>query len=189
MSYLSKIILIQMILSGALSLNAQTENSNALKNGDMAPIFYLPALDGTKFFLRDYVGKPRELKALPRRSLVISFFASWCAPCRKEIPELQNFRKKYPGDDYKIILINTGEKEEVVQKNVNEQGYWLPVLLDQYGVVAKKYCPADKSGAIMLPTLVIIGKDGIVTYIRTGYEEGDSGQIENVIRQFFQMTK
>ncbi|NUM81395.1 TlpA family protein disulfide reductase [bacterium] len=171
-------------------IHAQNEtNDRPIKEGDTAPTFYLPALNGDKFFLRDYVGTPREFKPLPRRGLAISFFASWCAPCRKEIPELQNFRKKYPGDDYEIILINTGEKEEVVQKNVDEQGYWLPVLLDQYGVVAKKYCPADKSGAIMLPTLVIIGKDGIVSYIRTGYEEGNSDQIENVIRQFFQMTK
>lgn len=164
------------------SLQAQDSAVATLKNGDAAPTFYLPTLNGDKFFLRDFVGTPREFKQTPRRHLVLSFFASWCAPCRKEIPELQALRKKYPGDEYEMVLINTGEKVETVQKIVKEQNYWLPVLLDPYGVVAKKYCPVDQSGAIMLPTLVIVGKDGIIHYIRTGYEEGDIGLVEQILK-------
>lgn len=161
---------------------SQEKKITPIQKGDSAPSFYLPTLDGDKFFLRDYVGIQRELKPLPRRVLIISFFASWCAPCRKEIPELQKLRQQYPGKEYEIILINTGEKEEFVKKITSDQGYWLPILLDHYGVVAKKYCPSDSTGAIILPTLVIIGEDGIIQYVRTGYEDGDDEPIKNIIK-------
>jgi len=138
-----------------------------LKPGDPAPVFVAKAHDDSEFYLRDYCGEPRGKRCRQERNvLVLSFFATWCKPCRAEMPVLQELASKYRGEGVLFYLVNQGQPRDTVSNFIFDQVVTLPVLLDQYEVTAKKY------GVRELPTLVVIGKDGKLAEYHSGYAEG-----------------
>jgi len=181
--------LLMSILLTTSVLSTRTEAQNAfsptLKTGDKAPTFFLRTLDGEKFFLRDYAGEPRDYSNAPRRHVLLSFFASWCGPCKKEIPELEAILPKYLSDTFKAFLVNVGDNEDVVKKLITDGGYRTPVITDLHGVVAKKYCPTE-GDLVTLPTVVIIDKDGTIVFIKSGYQEGDVPVLEKHLKTLLQ---
>lgn len=156
-----------------------------LNIGDAAPSFFRRTLAGGKFFLSDYCGEPRKATATGRKNVVISFFASWCKPCKKEIPELEEVAKRMNSTETAFFLINVGEDAKTVEAYLQENPTTLPVILDQEGVAAAKYCPTEIGDAnrYFLPTLAIINKKGVIEHIKTGYEEGDISVVESVLKK------
>ncbi|MBN8707141.1 MAG: TlpA family protein disulfide reductase [Bacteroidetes bacterium] len=152
-----------------------------LKEGDFAPTFALKNVGGEWFYLRDFAGTPRQLMSMPRKPVVISFFASWCKPCRREIPELQKLIDKLPADSIQAFLINVADDAEKAVNFVAEFKTTMPVLLDKYGAVAEKYCPQEAEGQLFLPTLVVVDRDGKVALSKVGYRDGDMDKIELVL--------
>ncbi|WP_026907533.1 TlpA family protein disulfide reductase [Paucisalibacillus globulus] len=93
-----------------------------IKEGDQAPDFELPLLDGEMVKLSDLKGE----------KVLINFWASWCGPCKKEMPELEQLYKEY-GDEINIIAINATDSErneQVVRDFIDENGYTFPIALD-----------------------------------------------------------
>ena len=132
--------------------------------GDTAPGIFLKDLNNNVFFLSDYCGTPRQpWKKFERNTVVISFFSTYCVPCLKEIPELQQIAKKYP--DTKFFLVNLKEEKSKIEPYVSKYNITLPILLDKYGVIAKKY------GVDALPKLFVINKKGKIIYIQNGYDK------------------
>ncbi len=135
--------------------------------GEPAPIFMAKTHDGRDFYLRDYCGQPRGQRNRQERNiLVLSFFASWCKPCKAEMPMLQELASKYREDGILFYLVNKGESQDTVSNFLFEQVVNLPVLMDQYEVLAKKFQVRE------LPTLAVITKEGILAECHTGYAEG-----------------
>ncbi len=161
------------------SLIAQNGDT-VLTAGMDAPKFFLKDMNNAEFYSSDYYGQPRKSLNAPkdRFDMVISFFATWCVPCRKEIPELERLQKKYPA--IKFFLIDVGEEKEVVEKHLKTTPISLPILLDRYGKTAEKF-KVQKPGTSMavLPTLVMISRDGKVHFYKKGYEDGDETKMEN----------
>lgn len=155
-----------------------------LKIGQKAPNFFLKTLEGKDFYLRDYCGEPRQINKTPRRYVLISFFASWCKPCRKEIPELEKIVEKYACDSLVVFLINAGDDEEKIYGFLKEIPTRIPVIMDIYGTAANKYCPKEEGDRIVLPTLTLIGKDGTLLYVHSGYR-GDLKELEEKLDQIF----
>lgn len=123
-----------------------------VKEGSVAPDFELANLSGETVRLSDYAGRP----------VVLNFWATWCAPCRVEMPELQRAHEEF-GDDGPILLtINQEEPADRVREFFNDISLTLPALLDPKGRVGLTY------GAVFLPTTVIIDPDGIVLTIHRG---------------------
>ena len=154
--------------------------SNPTIEKEVAPTFYLPTLEGKNFFLS------KSLKE--GNPIVFSFFATWCAPCRKEMPKLDSLAQVFK--DIKFYLINvsglTGKDKEdtdKVKKMLISLDVSLPVLMDNYAITAKKY------GALTLPTTVVINPEGIIIYKHTGYEAGDEKKLSTVLEQFPQSKK
>ena len=82
---------------------------------EKAPTFYLKTIDGKDFYLRDFCGKLRQpWKNKTQHVLVISFFATWCLPCMKEIPELERIADKYKDENVKVLLVDVKEKKELI---------------------------------------------------------------------------
>ena len=140
-----------------------------------APTFYLPTLEGKNFFLS------KSLKE--GNPIVISFFATWCAPCRKEMPKLDSLSQVFK--DVSFYLVNVSglsgkEKEETekVKKMLLSLNVDLPVLMDKYAVTAEKY------DALILPTTVVINPEGLIIYKHTGYEKGDEKELSIILEQF-----
>ena len=112
---------------------AQSPPDTLLSVGAKAPKFYLKYLDGGEFYSSDFFGEPRNtpLSKKEREPIVLSFFATWCGPCRKEIPELEKIQKSYPG--VRFFLVDVGEKPDEVRAYLEEYSYQFPVLMDRYG--------------------------------------------------------
>lgn len=166
--------IILLILFFSQGIHAGTNKVDSLAVGSKAPVFTLPDLDNDYVFLRDFCGEKlrKPWKNKTKYAVVISFFATWCVPCQKEIPHLMKIREKFKGSPVKFYLINVGEKFEKVSPFVKKNGYTIPVLLDQYQVTKEKY------GAHTLPRLVVLDKSGIVRHYKKGFKNADSFESE-----------
>lgn len=130
--------------------NVEQESSSV---GKKAPDFTLEGLKkGTSFHLADYVGKV----------VMIGFWASWCPPCRQEMPILQEVYDRYKEKGLVFIAVNVGEDKSTAQRFVAGGGYTFPVALDPKGKVEKLY---DVPG---LPTLILIDRQGRVQKVHAG---------------------
>jgi len=142
-------------------LSAQTNIDEKLSVGDPSPTFFLRDINGDDFFLSDYVGEPRNqyTNQTRKKVVILSFFATWCVPCREELPELQSISGNYPTDSLLTVLIDVHEKTDEVINYVKSLDVQLPVLLDRYGKVSEKY------KIVSLPTLFLIDNEGIIRFI------------------------
>ena len=146
-----------------------------LKVGDEAPTFFVRDLKEKNFFLSD------TLKL--EKPTVLSFFATWCIPCRAEMPELDTLSQSYK--DINFYLVNVSgltqgkakmkEDPKLVKMMVDKLGVSLQVLMDKYGKVAEKY--EVKS----LPRLVVLNQKSKVHYIHDGYEPGDENKLKEAL--------
>ncbi len=96
--------------------------------GFLAPDFVLPTLEGERVALSDFRGKP----------VLLNFWATWCPPCRKEIPDLQKFHEQY-GDRIVLLGINYGEAPDDVRAFLERYGVTYLNLLDREGTVLVRY--------------------------------------------------
>ncbi|MBO8155117.1 MAG: TlpA family protein disulfide reductase [Bacillaceae bacterium] len=130
----------------------QDELPEGIKTGDAAPDFTLESLAGEEVSLSDFRGK----------KVFLNFWASWCPPCRAEMPEMQEFHEKY-GDEVVIIAVNaTGTERslDVVKEYVEKNNYTFTILLDKDLKVNATY------QALSLPTTYYINSEGIIQFPR-----------------------
>jgi len=159
MNKIKPIIMLALLLAAASNLAAQDSIQDSVKVGDPAPTFFLPALDGSRFFLSEHIA-PKGNKAV-----ILDFYTTWCKPCQKELPLLDSLVKRYPADSLLFVLVDVGEKKDTVLKYFDSARYKFPVLLDQFNAVGEKY------GVKSFPTLVIIDKQGVVRFIGNGFDQ------------------
>jgi len=146
------------------------ETPSPVKVGDPSPVFSLPDLQNNYVFLRDYSGKKlrKPWKNKTKYVVVMSFFATWCAPCKREISYLQKLKKEYAAHKIKFFLIDVGEEREVLDRFLGENDISLTVLHDRYQQTAGKF------GATSLPRLIVIDKEGTISLIKKGFKDGDT---------------
>ena len=154
-----------------------------LKVGDPAPTFYIRTLEEKNFFMSD------TLKH--NKPIILSFFATWCVPCREEIPVLDSVRQEFP--DMKFYLVdvsglNTNGKAMIedslmVAKMINFLKVNILVLMDIYGKTAEKYAVKE------LPTLVVIDPKGIISYMHSGYKQGDENELISILNGYVNEKK
>ena len=148
---------------------------------ETAPTFFLPTITGENFFASELYGE----KAKQPKVTVMSFSASWCAPCQKEIKALDSLSVKFP--EVGFYLIDYKEKKDIVQKWNNRLKTKIPILLDQYGLVARKFgviSAGDTGGlSVILPQLFVMNETGDIIYSHTGYEDKDAGTLEVLLQK------
>jgi peroxiredoxin len=130
-----------------------------------APGFQLKALDGHTVDLTDYRG----------RNVAITFWASWCGPCRLEMPVLRGFyqRARKQSSDFEILAISLDSEAEDAAKAAAELKMPFLVLHDADGKVSDKY------GVEAIPTLFVVDKKGDLIYTSTGLD----GSLEILLAQ------
>ena len=154
-----------------------------LKVGDEAPTFFVRDLTEQNFFFSDTLktGKPA----------VLSFFATWCVPCRAEMPVLDTLSQNYKNINFYLVDVSglTQGKSKIkedpakVKIMVESLGVTLQVLMDKYGKVAEKY------GVKSLPRLVVIDAKSTVHYIHDGYAPGDEKNLKEVLDKLVDAKK
>lgn len=105
--------------------------------------FTLPGMDG-EVSLADYRGQ----------YVLVNFWATWCPPCRDEMPDLQAYYNSYRDRGFTLLAINEAEDPATVRQFVEGFGFTFPIALDLDGAVMKQY------GTESLPTSYLIGPDG-----------------------------
>lgn len=118
--------------------------------GKTLPKFVLPALDGKTVKIGD-----------PGQFIVLNFWATWCPPCRQEMPELNNFAQKY-GSKVIFYTVNIQESNDKVTEFISQNKYTINVLLDKDGEVAKTF----RVNAI--PTTIVADRQRIIKYRKSG---------------------
>ena len=148
---------------------------------ETAPTFFLPTISGENFFASELYGE----KAKQPKVTVMSFSASWCAPCQREIKALDSLSVKFP--EVGFYLIDYKEKKDIVQKWNNRLKTKIPILLDQYGLVAKKFgvtSAGDTGGlSVILPQLFVMNETGDIIYSHTGYEDKDAETLKVLLQK------
>lgn len=115
---------------------------------------------------RDIRGESIKLSDHLGKVIIVSFWASWCEPCRKELPVLAGVAKRVGPDHMKIIAINFKDENKPFKMVVDIlQDYPITMLRDANGKTARRY------GVRAIPRMVIIGRDGKVAADHTGYGE------------------
>ncbi|GAB4521457.1 MAG: hypothetical protein Fur0018_01980 [Anaerolineales bacterium] len=124
--------------------------------GAPAPDFSLPSLKGETISLSGFRGRP----------VVVNFWASWCGPCRLEMPDIQAQAEKW-GDALVILGVNAGEPRGDAQAFVDELGLTFPILLDADNQAQRAYLVQG------LPTTIVVDAQGIVQARHIGYMSGE----------------
>ncbi len=120
--------------------------------GQPAPHFSLPDVEGQNHQLQDFEGK----------IVLLNFWATWCAPCRLEMPLLEKHSQEIAGGEFVILAINLQESIDQVQEFVDEMGLSMPVLLDLDGKVSQQY------HIIGYPSSILIDRNGTIQAIHIG---------------------
>ncbi|MBP7584098.1 MAG: TlpA family protein disulfide reductase [Spirochaetes bacterium] len=130
------------------------------------------------FALFNTEGKLVTLKSLTKeKPLVLSFFASYCVPCKREIPQLLDLEKKLPGR-FNIMLVNIDrEGKEKALEFLNGISVQRDCLLDIYQQTAKKYIPDLK-----VPALFLVDKRGAIVFEAVGDKNDTMAKLERAIR-------
>lgn len=122
------------------------------------------------FSLEDLSGKPVGLSDFRGKVVLVDFWASWCGPCKKELPELNNLLGKYSDSELAIVAVNIDKKRSYAEgflASVPGLSKRLVVLLDPDSTVIPRY------GAAAMPTSFILDREGIVRYVHFGFREKD----------------
>ncbi len=156
-----------------VALAAATPAHAEAKVGDRAGDFTLPALDGSQVKLSDLKGSV----------VLVDFWASWCVPCKKELPALDALARQYVEAKKPVVVLAIGiDKDRAnAEKLIGALKVGsLRVLLDPDGKV-----PSDYDVPTM-PTSVVIDAKGLVRHVNAGFEPGDerkiAGQIEELLK-------
>lgn len=148
--------MISWILRAALPcvLAAAPAGAAELKpwTGGPAPGLELRALDGDGHRLADYAGKV----------VLVNFWATWCVPCREEMPSMQRLKEHLAGKPFAVLAVNLDEPESRIRKFLSQMSVDFTVLLDPGKTAAGAW------NARILPASFVIGPDGRIRYGAVG---------------------
>jgi len=155
-------IRVALVALAAVAVIATAVYAN-LATGTKAPNFTLPTIDGKTFKLADSFKKPPKV-------VVLDLWATWCPPCRAEIPFLIALRKEFPASKVTFVGVALDEEQATVADFAKEQGINYIVAHDPNGEKLGK--PYAVRG---IPATYIIDKRGVIRYVHSGFP-GDPGQ-------------
>jgi peroxiredoxin len=150
-------------LSAALP---QSLHAASVGPGSAAPSFQLPAAAGNPVGLGDLKGQV----------VLINFWASWCGPCRQEMPILEQMYRKYKSAGVTLLGVNVEPKSADAEGFLKSTPVSFPILFDRESKVSTLY---EVSG---MPSTVIVDRKGKVRYIHHGYKPGDESEYMDQIR-------
>ena len=129
------------------------------------------------FTLHSVAGANLRLKEQRGQVVMLNFWASWCGPCRQEMPQLDRLYEKYHAAGFQLLGVNVDEDVRNATGVSSKLGLHFPVLLDTEKKVSRLY---DLS---TMPSTVLIDRDGRVRYIHRGYRDGYVQTYEDQIRE------
>jgi peroxiredoxin len=136
-----------------------------------------PQMQAPDFTLRSAEGRNVRLAEQRGQVVLVNFWASWCGPCKVEMPHLNRLHEKYRASGFTTLAINIDDDPRHGAATALRWGVRVPVLLDADKTVTRMY----DLGA--MPSTVLIDRDGKVRFLHRGYREGMEDLYEKQIRE------
>jgi thiol-disulfide isomerase/thioredoxin len=152
----------------ALAIAARADDARLVPLSDFAPALLV---------LRDLAGNEHALADYRGRVVLVNFWASWCDPCRAEMPSMQKLREELAGRRFSILAVNYGESRARVADFVKRAAVGFPVLLDPDQETARAW------RVRVLPVSFVVGADGSVKYRAVGEVDWTSPAIADAVRR------
>ena len=137
------------------------------------PSFTLPDMNGRQVRLEDYRGKV----------VLVSFWASWCLPCIKEMPSMNRLQQKLKDQAFVILGVNVGEEKSAIDQFVKQTEILFPVVLDTDQGTFKAW------KIYVVPSNFLIGPDGVIQYGSVGAVEWDSPEVVKTVKSMIGKAK
>jgi peroxiredoxin len=128
------------------------------------------------FTLKSRSGENIKLSELRGNVVMVNFWASWCGPCRQEMPLLQQLYERYQGMGFTLLGINVDEQPAAAQKMLKEIPVNFPILYDSSNKVSKQY------QVKAMPSTFMVDRDGNIRYLHKGYKAGYEDDYQQQIR-------
>jgi len=161
-----------IFLSAEPDLAASRARAAAPQKGFLAPDFTLETLDGEQVRLSDLRGQV----------LLVNFWATWCPPCRSEMPAFQRVYQDYREQGFLILAVNATTQDQFseIAPFRDEFGLSFPILLDQQGEINRLY------QVRALPTSFFVDKNGVITQVMVGEAASEAlirAQVEELLAE------
>ncbi len=157
---------------GGAALSAPQEKLAAL--GFQLPREPTRAVD---FELEDLQGERVSLKSFQGRIVLLNFWATWCPPCRAEMPSLERLHQAFRGRDFALLAVDLQEEKDQVQRFAAEYSLSFRVLLDSSGQVGSTY------GVRSIPTTYLIDRRGFLLARFIGGREWDAAELRSLLEE------
>lgn len=150
----------------ALILGSLLATASGANAPQPAPDFALPAREGADVRLSELKGQV----------VMINFWATWCGPCRQEMPLLQQLQSKYEPLGFTLLGVNVENDSAAAQAWLKGVPVTFPILFDRKNEVAERF------GVEGMPSTVFVDREGKVRYVHRGYKPGDEAKYADMIR-------
>jgi peroxiredoxin len=129
------------------------------------------------FTLQSNGGEQVSLASLKGKVVMVNFWATWCVPCRQEMPHLQALYERYNSLGFELLAVNVEKNNaEGARKWLEETPVTFPVLFDPNNEVTKLYKVQT------MPSTVLVARDGTMRFIHHGYKPGYEGEYQTQVR-------
>jgi len=143
-------------------------DGKGVKQGDKAPTFTIDSMNGA--------GK---MTVTSGKVTIVDFWATWCEPCKKSFPKLQELYVKYKANGLEIVAISVDDEKNGIIDFAKTHGAKFPVGWDDGKKIADKWKPEN------MPSSYIVGKDGLVKHVHRGYHGGEEAEVEKELKALF----
>ncbi len=134
------------------------------------------AVPAPNFTLKSRTGENIKLSELRGSVVMVNFWASWCGPCRQEMPILQQLYDRYHDMGFTLLGVNVDEEPALAEKMLKDIPVNFPVLYDSNNVVSKEY------QVKAMPSTFMVDRDGKIRYLHKGYKPGYEDDYQQQIR-------
>jgi peroxiredoxin len=155
-----------LLLLFALALPVSAQSLKQWQGGATPPL-ELTDVDGKSHRLADYGGKV----------VLVNFWATWCGPCREEMPSMEELRASLQGRPFVVLAVNVGEGGRVARGFADKMSLRFPLLLDRDTKTTKAW------GARILPASFVIGPDGVIRYSYLGAVDWTAAEVRTAIER------
>jgi peroxiredoxin len=153
---MKNLLLLLITICSILTVDAQNDKADVIFVGDKAPVFSVTTLNGETFDVAQLKGKV----------IYLNFFATWCGPCMKELPHVEDkIWKTLKNPDFVMLVIGREHAVEELQKFREQKGFTFPMAADPERKIYSQFAHQN------IPRNIVIDKSGKVIYSKHGFTE------------------